>query len=90
MSINPYVPRSNRRGLKIDQTLINRVRKVMAERGLNVSQLTRRAGLGDTAVYDILHARNIRPSFDTVRRIAVALDVSLDYLGGLTNQRGIP
>jgi transcriptional regulator with XRE-family HTH domain len=51
------------------------------ERGLSVYALARRTGLSDQAIHD-LEGSDRQPSFETVRRLAAALGVTLDWVAG--------
>lgn len=62
--------------------LIDRVTALMAGAGTNAKQLSRRAGLGNTAVYDIVNGKNKRPAVYVVKAIAKAIGCDLAYLLG--------
>jgi transcriptional regulator with XRE-family HTH domain len=60
-----------------------RLRRIRDQRDLSQSELARRAGLDPSAVAHF-EADRRKPSFDNVRALAQALDVSADYLLGTT------
>lgn len=45
----------------------------MERRNLNAAKLAQAAGLGQSAVYDILNGRSMNPRLDTLERLAEAL-----------------
>lgn len=65
-------------------------KRIRKEKGLSVSQLARKAELAERTVYQV--ERNGRGNCESLRKLANALDVSLDELvppGGITgNVRG--
>lgn len=58
----------------------------LQNRGISAKQLSEDAGLGATAVSDILNQKSKRPGLETVAAIARALDLAMDTLCG-TNSR---
>jgi transcriptional regulator with XRE-family HTH domain len=50
-------------------------------KGWSVYALARRAGLTDQAIHD-LEGSDRMPTFDTARRLAAALGISLDWIAG--------
>ena len=54
--------------------------RLVNERGEEMKSLSVRAGLGETAVRDIIKGRSRKPSIETVARIAAALHVDLTEL----------
>ncbi len=59
----------------------SRLRSTREKRALNQSELARRAGLQASAVSQF-ETGTRKPSFDNLRRLADALDVTTDYLIG--------
>jgi transcriptional regulator with XRE-family HTH domain len=57
------------------------VAELRREHGLSVYALAQRAGLSDQTVHDLEHSKG-QPSFETVRRLAEALGVTLDWITG--------
>jgi transcriptional regulator with XRE-family HTH domain len=55
------------------------VRQLRQERGLSVYALAQRTGLSDQAIHD-LESADRQPSLDTLRRMAAALGVTLDWI----------
>ena len=57
-----------------------RLRELMQRHQLSHAELSRKAGLGQTAVNDIMSGRNQSPSNRAVEKLATALSVSVEYL----------
>lgn len=66
-----------------------RVRLAREMRGLSQAELAKRAGLQDSAISHF-ETGTRKPSFDNLRRLADALDVTTDYLLGRTSDAGRP
>ena len=65
-----------------------RLMEVMAENGVSQSALARRAGIDRSTLSQLLAPDNDRlPRADTVAALALALQVSLDWLLGLSQQK---
>jgi SOS-response transcriptional repressor LexA len=62
--------------------LVRRLEHRMQELDTNAAAVSRQAGLGPTAVHDILSGKNRSPSIETVRALAAALDCDIAYLIG--------
>ena len=62
--------------------MIDRITARMTALGTNAKQLSRKARLGDTAVYDILNGKNLRPALPAIKAVAKALECDLAYLVG--------
>ena len=58
-------------------TLFERVKKMSKERGLSLSQLNDKAGLGKNAIYKW---KTQKPSTENIQKVASALGVTVDYL----------
>lgn len=71
------------------QLLIRRVQERIAARGTNAKAASKRARLGSTAVHDIISQKNKNPSVPVIRAIARALDTSVSYLTGETDNPDI-
>src|SRR5689334_15941834 len=65
-----------------------RLRQARDLRGLNQSQLAEKSGLPPSAINHFEQARR-SPSFDNLKRLANALDVSTDFLLGRTDDPGL-
>jgi transcriptional regulator with XRE-family HTH domain len=63
-----------------------RLRKVRRARDLTQLELEKLSGVHYTTISRIESGEASRPSADTVRELAQALDVSMDYLMGLKEQ----
>ena len=67
----------------IPESFAARLRRIRDKRELSQSDLARRAGMQPSAVAHF-EADRRKPSFDNVRALAKALEVSADYLLGTT------
>lgn len=75
--------------------LINNLRARMEEAGLSAKELSKRAGLGDSAVSEILRGKSKDPRHGTLERLAGVLSCSVaDLAGGrviaVTDNKGVP
>jgi len=66
-----------------ETSFAERLRHIRDKRELSQSELARRAGMQPSAIAHF-EADRRKPSFDNVRALAKALDVSADYLLGTT------
>jgi SOS-response transcriptional repressor LexA len=64
-----------------------RLRELMQRQQLSHAALSRMAGLGQTAVNDIMSGRNQSPSNKAVEKLATVLDVSVEDLTRRTSDR---
>jgi phage repressor protein C with HTH and peptisase S24 domain len=62
--------------------LVHEIERRMKALGMNALNTAKRAGLGNDAVRDILRGRSLKPSHDTVAKIAKALGCSPSDLTG--------
>src|ERR1035437_448158 len=62
------------------KTLIERIVARMEALGTNAKQVSLVARLGNTAVYDIVNGKNLRPALPTIKAIAKSLECDLAYL----------
>lgn len=65
-----------------DLIFATRLREARERQGLNQAQLAQRAEMQPSAIAHF-EANRRKPSFENVRRLAKALDVSSDYLMGV-------
>lgn len=65
-------------------TTFERIKKIAAERGLNLKQTALQAGLSENALYR--YNQGVEPKFATVKAVADVLGVSTDYLLGNTDE----
>lgn len=63
-----------------ENVLGNNIKKAMAERGMKQPQLTFDARVPQSRISDILLGRTKDPRISTVKKIAGALGLSIDYL----------
>ena len=72
---------------EIDWKLLGtRIRAARNYRGLTARKLSELVGIGEESLLH-LECGNRKPSYITIYRIAVALNVSLDYLSCLTDRQ---
>lgn len=64
----------------------DRVAAAMAAKDMNQAALCRATGMGSSKVSQILTGKTKDPRIGAVLAIADALDVSIDYLAGLTDE----
>lgn len=55
------------------QTVANNIEAAMQARGINASELARKAHINPTGVYDILSGKSRSPRLDTIGKLAGAL-----------------
>lgn len=67
--------------MKIDNS---RIKKVLREKGVSVSELARRIGTDRSNIYHYLRG-DYDPKIEKVKQIAEVLDVSVAYLTGMTD-----
>lgn len=70
--------------MKSDDLFRQRLLSLRTQRGLNQEELAKRAGLQATAVSHF-ETGTRKPSFDNLRRLADALETTVDYLMGRTS-----
>ncbi|RRG17819.1 XRE family transcriptional regulator [Weissella viridescens] len=58
------------------------IKRVANERGLSLKQTALKAGLSENALYR--YNQGVEPKYETVKKVADALGVSVDYLLGHT------
>ena len=64
------------------KTMVARITARMTELGTNAKQVARKARLGETAVYDIINGKNLRPALPAIKAVATALQCDLAYIVG--------
>jgi transcriptional regulator with XRE-family HTH domain len=62
--------------------VIERLNDAMRRKGINRSEVARRASLKPSTVYDIVSGKNKNPSYDILKSICKVLDCELAYLLG--------
>jgi SOS-response transcriptional repressor LexA len=67
------------------RVIINRITALMEERKTSALRLSKDAGLGDTAISDILKGKNNNPSAYVIKQISHALRVPVSFLVGETS-----
>ena len=73
---------------KPSELFAERLKAARLLRGLTQAELASRAGLPPTSIAHF-ESGSRKPSFDTLRRLAAALDVSTDYLLGRSDDPSI-
>src|SRR3990167_3516818 len=81
---SPVVPDQRADQMPEDELriLIQRITARMTALNIKAKPLSRRAGLGDTYVHNLLKGGNKKPSVPKLKAIAKALDCDLSYLIG--------
>ena len=64
--------------------MYERVLKIAAEKGLSIYKLEQMAGLGNGTIGKWRNGKEIRSN--TLMKVSKALDVSVDYLLGITDE----
>lgn len=70
---------------KTAQVFASRLTYLLYKSDMSQADFARKANISDTAVSLYISSRRKTPQAETLRRIAVALGVSADYLIGLTD-----
>lgn len=65
------------------EILRERLRNEIARQGISALELSRRSGMRQSFIYDILNGKSINPSTVKLAQVADALGVSLSYLAGM-------
>jgi predicted transcriptional regulator len=65
--------------------LVPRLNEAFDRSGLRHAEVAQKAGMSWPQLYKILQGQRPRLAADTLRRVAVALSVSTDYLLGLSD-----
>ena len=73
-----------------DNDLAKTMRAILARQGRSGEEVAQAAGLGRSAVNDILSGRSKRPRYDTLLRIAKVLNVPVEQLTGEARPAPIP
>jgi len=60
--------------------LSNNLRELREKKGLSQDRLAKRADVANNTIIKIEQSKNINPRLDTLKKIAKALDVSVDEL----------
>ena len=66
----------------------NRLRDLLSERGYTQEDLAEKVGMTRTSISKIVNGSNQFPKGGNLKSICKALNVSADYLLGLTAQKG--
>src|SRR3954454_461446 len=78
----PFLRFPNRTIWRLTMTLAQRIKDCRYAKGWGPDELASRAAISRTALYQIESGRTEQPRAGTLRRIAKALDVSIDALLG--------
>lgn len=73
---------------KINNLMIKRLHEEMKKNNLNAKELSEKANVGRSFVYDILSGKSSNPTTNKIKAIANALEISIEYLisGVKTNE----
>ena len=66
-------------------TLAERIQYAMDKRNMSQADLSRATGISTSNIANIVTGKTKDPQFTNVVRIAMALDVPLNYLAGIVN-----
>ena len=67
-------------------TVSERLREVLEGQGWSQQTLSKRSGVHHQQIYKLLHGETPDPRVSTIKRLAKALGVSLDYLTGMDEE----
>lgn len=73
---------------KIDLTFAKRLEQIMIERNVYPAQLSKITGIKRTVIYSYVSGTH-QPSAFNIKRIAIGLGVSADWLLGITDNKKI-
>ena len=73
----------------MNENLANHLKQLMASQGLNAAELARRAGVSMASLSRLLSAKTA-PSFETMQRLASALQVDINTFGGQNAPKTLP
>lgn len=62
-------------------TIGDRITVLLVTKNMAQSELSKLSGVPASSIHEIRNGKNRKPSFDTVLRLAQALEVSVCYLG---------
>ena len=65
---------------KQDYPLSNNLKKLRKEKGLSQDRLAKLADVANNTIIKIKQGENINPTLETLKKVAKALDVSVDEL----------
>lgn len=63
---------------KISMLVVENIKRIMAEKDLNATEVARRSSLNPTGVRDIINRKSRSPGVDTLNKIAKGLGVSIE------------
>src|SRR5881398_2305945 len=75
--------------MPIGQIINDRIRAIREHKGLSASDLARMTGVSQSEISQIETGRKRSPRLDTIQRIALAFEVSLDFLSGRYDYRSL-
>ncbi|MEM7471215.1 MAG: adenosylcobalamin-dependent ribonucleoside-diphosphate reductase [Pseudomonadota bacterium] len=64
----------------VGATVAERLTSAMKLKQVNAKKLAEAAGLGPTAIYDILKGKSKSPTVETIKKLAVSLDIKIEEL----------
>ncbi len=79
-----FVSKGNHK--KIDLTFAKRLEQVMIERNIYPSQISKLTGIKRNVIYAYVQG-TYQPTAPNIKRIAIGLQVSADWLLGISNDR---
>ena len=64
----------------------NKLDDLLSERGMTVTELSRRVGVAPTTIYSIIQRNNKKVDIDVLIKIARTLGVNTEYFGDVDDQ----
>lgn len=71
---------------EVETVFLNRLKSLMDSKDVKQADICKLTGLSSSQMHHLASGRTKSPSLSTACKIALALDVSLDYLGGLIDE----
>lgn len=73
-----------------EETMIERIKRLMESKGLSQAELARRAEIDKSTLSNILSGTRTAPTVETLRRLAGALGTTIEHLRGIDNTKPPP
>ena len=64
----------------------NKLDELLSERGMTVTELSRRVGVAPTTIYSIIQSNNKKVDIDVLIKIARTLGVNTEYFGDVDGE----
>lgn len=71
---------------EVESIFLERLQSLMDKKNVKQADICKLTGISSSQMHHLASGRTKSPSLSTACKIAIALDVSLDYLGGLIDE----